>query len=257
MKATLILDPPRSGPLNMAIDEVLGRKIVGRQDEFFVRFYSWAPPTLTIGYNQPVADIDIAALEKDGLAWVRRMTGGGGVLHWNEVTYSFAIPYRPLGRLSREEIFEFCSRTLSGFYGALGIATEARAPGYTAPIADCFAVPGAYELVAEKTGRKIAGSASTIKRGYFLQHGSIPIDDSHRRIGNYLTVTDPAVTSFEGSTFIGEFTDITADQARSKFRDYLAAQFDLEESDLPPSFLEEARTLAQEKYASPPWSHRK
>lgn len=256
MKAKLILDSSRSGPLNMALDEILGRNIVGREDEFFVRFYSWKPPTLTIGYNQPISDIDTVALERDGLAWVRRMTGGGGVLHWNEVTYSIAIPYRPMGPLSREEIFRFCSRILSGFYRSLGIETEARAPGYTAPIADCFAVPGAYEMVEKSTGKKIAGSASTIKKGYFLQHGSIPIDDSHRRIAEYLTVTEPAVMSFEGSTYVGEFVEITAATARDTFRDYLASRFDLEIFIPPPSFLREAESLAEAKYPHPSWSHR-
>jgi len=256
MKINLLMDTARSGAENMALDEALGEWIIGREGEIVIRFYGWEPPTLSIGYNQPVSDLDLEALKRDGLGWVRRMTGGGGVLHWNEITYSIAIPYDRKGGFSRQGLFTFCAGILSGCYRSLGIETVPKTPGAYIPIADCFAAPGAFELVEETTGKKIAGSASTIKRGYFLQHGALPLDDTHRRIGKYLTVADPSGSGIEGSTYIGEFTSISADQARKDFRDYLEGEFNLTTFELSKKIIRKARALSRERYSNPDWSYR-
>src|SRR5262249_35711609 len=47
-----------------------------------LRFYTWDPPTLSLGYFQPFAD------RLPGLPVVRRMTGGGAIVHHHELTYA-------------------------------------------------------------------------------------------------------------------------------------------------------------------------
>ncbi|MDP8213865.1 MAG: hypothetical protein RAO92_06215 [Candidatus Euphemobacter frigidus] len=249
-KIRLLMDSPRTGSLNMAVDEILGREVVGKGREMIVRFYGWEPSTLSIGYNQSHHDLDLAALEADSLGWVRRMTGGGGVLHWNEITYSFAIPYDRESKPSRNDLFSFCADLLAGCYGSLGIRTRAKNPGRYSPTADCFAAPGAYELVEESTGKKIAGSASTIKRGYFLQHGSLPLDDTHRRIGKYLTVASSSDSSFEGSVSIGEFVSLGRVEILERFRKYLEEVFEVTTFEASEEMLAEALNLAAERYAN-------
>lgn len=257
MKVYLLMDTAHSGAANMAIDEVLGESVIGREGEIVIRFYGWEPPTLSIGYNQPVSDLDLEGLKRDGLGWVRRMTGGGGVLHWNEITYSIAIPYDRKGGFSRQDLFTSCAGLLSGCYSSLGIETGPKTPGAYTPIADCFAAPGAFELVETTTGKKIAGSASAIKRGYFLQHGSLPLDDTHRRIGKYLTVDSPPEADFEGSVSIDQFASLSREEVLNCFRGYLRDAFEVSSFELSGKILSKARQLTEERYAGDDWRYRK
>ncbi len=253
-KINLLIDGFHPGPVNMAIDQILGEESSARTDECLLRFYGWEPPTITIGYHQPVSDLDLPALARDGVGWVRRMTGGGGVLHWNEVTYCIALPHRSAGGVSRAELFTFCSDLLSLLYRSLGIETAARSPGPYTPFADCFAAPGAYELVEVTTGLKIAGSASALKRGYFLQHGSLPLDDTRLKIGRYLTTPTPPGGS---SVAIGDFVALTRDEVLERFRDCLEENFPVSPFGLSPEMTASVRRLAEERYASSSWSRRR
>ncbi len=255
-KLNLFFDEDFPGPTNMAVDQVLGEEAAGRGGEAFLRFYGWNPPTVTIGYNQRLADLDLAALERDGIGWVRRMTGGGGVLHWNEITYAIAVPFSPSGGTSRGDLFRFCADLLSLLYRSLGIETAARAPGPYTPFADCFAAPGAYELVEVTTGKKIAGSASALKRGYFLQHGSLPLDDTRLRIDRYLAVSSPAPRS-GGSTAIGDFVDLNKPEVLERFRACLEEKFPVSSSRPSKEMSAAAVRLAEEKYSAPAWSRRR
>ena len=58
-----------------------------------IRFYGWNPPTLSIGYFQKVnKEIDLDRVKNQGIGFVRRPTGGRGVLHEHELTYSVIVP---------------------------------------------------------------------------------------------------------------------------------------------------------------------
>ncbi len=256
-KVNLIIDGDHPGEVNMAIDQVLGEAAAEKNPgECFLRFYGWVPPTLTIGYHQPLADLEPEALARDGIGWTRRMTGGGGVLHWNEITYSLAAPFSPAGGPSRGDLFGFCARLLSRLYRSLGIETRARAPGPYTPVADCFAAPGAYELVETATGKKIAGSASTLQRGYFLQHGSLPLDATRLRIDRYLA--DPGSASAGGgSVAIGDFVSLSRGEVLDRFRGCLEEKYPVSTLKLSKEMLRAAGRLAEEKYASTAWSRRR
>src|SRR5262245_54161477 len=85
------------GPAQMAADEALlehAHATGGRA----LRFYTWEPATLSLGYFQPAAerlpDPRLAALP-----YVRRSTGGGAIVHDRELTYALAFPrgWQPSG----------------------------------------------------------------------------------------------------------------------------------------------------------------
>src|SRR5437868_10093883 len=80
------------GPHNMAADEVLLESAVAGMAS--LRFYGWSAPTVSLGYFQPErmrrADERLARL-----AYVRRPTGGGALVHHHEVTYALALPANP------------------------------------------------------------------------------------------------------------------------------------------------------------------
>ena len=255
-KLNLLLDRDHPGAMNMAIDQVLGEAAAGRDGEIFLRFYGWDPPTVTLGYNQPLADLNPEALARDGIGWVRRMTGGGGVLHWNEITYALAAPFSPAAGASRGDLFRFCADLLSRLYRSLGIETAARAPGPYTPFADCFAAPGAYELVEVTTGKKIAGSASALKRGYFLQHGSLPLDDTRLRIDRYLSNPGSAPPG-GGSVAVGDFVNLSRGEVLDRFRSCLEETYSVSSLVLSRELRPAATRLAEEKYSSAAWSRRR
>ncbi len=74
----------------MAVDEVL-LDSAAEQGLATLRFYQWSEPTLSLGYFQHYAARQSHGASR-GCPAVRRQTGGGAILHDNELTYSLALP---------------------------------------------------------------------------------------------------------------------------------------------------------------------
>ncbi len=85
----VLQDPPLDGPTNMARDEHLLYSELLRPAA--VRIYAWDPPTISLGYFQRFADLARLPAEVRDLAVVRRLTGGGAILHDREVTYCLVV----------------------------------------------------------------------------------------------------------------------------------------------------------------------
>ena len=166
---------------NMALDEALlewhSRGEIGP----VLRFYEWDPATLSIGYFQSVdKEIDLDAVEKHGLGFVRRPTGGRGVLHEHELTYSVIVTeeYPGMPETVTEAYRVISGGLLEGFRN-LGLEAEFSVPDSKEQndnlkkpkSAVCFDAPSWYELLVE--GKKVAGSAQTRQKGVILQHGAI------------------------------------------------------------------------------------
>ena len=86
----LLVDPPAGGPWNMALDEAL-LEASAAQGGLFLRFYSWLPATLSLGYFQSHADRAAHAASVD-CPLVRRPSGGGAIVHDRELTYALVVP---------------------------------------------------------------------------------------------------------------------------------------------------------------------
>ena len=84
----LIRHHGKSGAWNMAVDEAVLEAVGAGQALPTLRFYTWDPPCLSLGYAQPVEDADQQALADFGWGIVRRPTGGRAILHTDEITYS-------------------------------------------------------------------------------------------------------------------------------------------------------------------------
>lgn len=166
---------------NMAMDEALLNFVSRGEIDPVVRFYTWNPATLSVGYFQRLKkEIDIDKVNEKGFGLVRRQTGGRGVLHDKELTYSVIVseehPNMPSTvteayRVISEGLLE--GFKLLGFeaYFAIPRSKEEREKLKQYRSAVCFDAPSWYELVVE--GRKIAGSAQTRQKGVILQHGSL------------------------------------------------------------------------------------
>src|SRR5512136_729890 len=88
----LLLSPASHGAWNMALDEAILEAVGRRESLPTLRLYAWAPPCLSLGYAQPITDVDIPQLQANGWELVRRPTGGRAVLHTDELTYAVMAP---------------------------------------------------------------------------------------------------------------------------------------------------------------------
>lgn len=174
---------------NMAMDEALLNFVSRGEIDPVIRFYTWDPPTLSVGYFQRLEkEIDIDKVKEKGYGLVRRPTGGRGVLHDKELTYAVIVPEdHPDMPRTVTEAYKIISQGLLEGFRSLGFdahfsvprSEEERAKLRQPRSAVCFDAPSWYELVVE--GRKIAGSAQVRQKGVILQHGSllqdVDIDD--------------------------------------------------------------------------------
>lgn len=168
------MDEPRSGAANMARDHALA--VSSAQGTGTLRFYRWAPATLSFGRNEPVT-VGYRKLLRDRpeLGVVRRPTGGRAVIHDRELTYAAVFPVRSMGGLR-----EAYGRINAGLVeGLRRLGVDARsAPGDPAPGAPgagpCFLGSVAGEVVVGE--RKLVGSAQVRIGNAVLQHGSLLLE---------------------------------------------------------------------------------
>jgi len=168
-------DPPLDGATNMARDEALLHADTFRPA--VLRLYAWAPPTLSLGYFQQADDLAALPPAIRGLPVVRRLTGGGAILHDREVTYCLVLDDSvPLARQSPLALYEAAHTAWRDALAADGLAADLAPPDFPLPTPRtgpffCFAKPGRTDLVFE--ARKVLGSAQRRVSGRVLQHGSL------------------------------------------------------------------------------------
>lgn len=188
----LLITPPLTGALNMAIDEAILYALAEGQGQATLRFYQWQPTCLSLGYSQQVTDINQAACAQLGYTWVRRPTGGRAILHTDEVTYSIITPITdPRVKGSVVESYRRLSRgLLHGLQtlGAKAVQAKKERSSPTKGGAACFDTPSHYEVTLN--GKKLVGSAQVRRKGMVLQHGSLPLDGDITRIFEVLNISD-------------------------------------------------------------------
>jgi lipoyl(octanoyl) transferase len=170
----------RPGPENMARDAALLQE-ADRTGAAFLRLYRWSPPCLSFGRHEPAAArYDRRAIERRGLAVVRRPTGGRAVWHEHEVTYAVAAPLDAFGDASLPASYGAIHTRLAAALLTLGVPAQL-APAGRSPVAGvgsgaCFATSVGGEVMVGD--RKVVGSAQVRLGRAFLQHGSMLLDGS-------------------------------------------------------------------------------
>ena len=207
---------PRRAPLNMAVDEALLESVSAP----VIRFYRWRGPALSFGYFGSYADV---AEQRDEREIVRRWTGGGVVLHGEDLTYSVIIPagHAFFHRSSLEiysEVHDAMRRALQAGGVEATLATSA-APKVSE---HCFANAVRADVLSE--GRKIAGAAQRRSRLGLLHQGSIQRADLPQR-------------------FAQDFARMLCDR--------------FERKSLSPELIDRAHVLATSKYGTPEWLMRR
>lgn len=259
---------------NMALDEALLNFVSRGEIDPVVRFYTWNPPTLSIGYFQRLSkEIDIDKVKEKGYGLVRRQTGGRGVLHDKELTYSVIVPEaHPDMPQTVTEAYRVISGGLLEGFKSLGFdahfavprSKEEREKLKQPRSSVCFDAPSWYELVVE--GKKIAGSAQTRQKGVILQHGSIlqdvDIDDLFDMFifKNERLKAKMKEAFVEKAVAINDLSDetVTLAQMEVAFKEGFKKALDIEFKplELTAAQLEEVKAL-EEKYRSDAFLYRK
>jgi len=182
----IIVDPePQSGITNMAIDAALLAAADAYPAGPVVRIYRWAEPTVTVGYFQKHPPEDSAARLK--CPHVKRLTGGGAILHHHEITYSCVVPRTHAMRESPLGLYDVMHSAIEDALRLCGVDVGSRAKYVSGDMVGtregepflCFLRSDPRDLVAVNCRRgatphpKLVGSAQRRRRGTILQHGSI------------------------------------------------------------------------------------
>lgn len=240
-----------------------------------IRFYEWNPATLSIGYFQSVEkEIDMGAVQRLGLGFVRRPTGGRGVLHEHELTYSVIVSENyPDMPATVTEAYRVISEGLLKGFQSLGLEAYFSVPNTPDQLqalknpktAVCFDTPSWYELVVE--GKKVAGSAQTRQKGVILQHGAILLDlDGEKLVQTFKFSSDEAREKMKNSinqkaVAINKLLQksISIDTCKTAFlKGFLdALNIEIEPFQLNEEQEEYVKTLERKRYANDEWNFKK
>ncbi len=160
---------------NLALDEAL---LAGGGERPTLRFYTWTPSALSLGYFQRWSDL--APLAR-GETVVRRFSGGGAIHHADELTFSIAAPldhplYRGAVRASYERVHAVLARAFASFGVSAALRGSAPLASDRATSGMCFHRSTPLDLVWD--GAKGVGSAQRRTGERVLHHGSIKLGRS-------------------------------------------------------------------------------
>lgn len=226
-----------SPQLAMGLDQAL---LEDPREPPTLRFYTWWPPTLSLGYFQRLADVPAAAAQ----AVVRRVTGGGAIHHANELTYSLVAPASdPLFRGTVADSYVRIHRALALGLSELGVTAALRGDAALDSEREgtgmCFHRSTPLDLCWN--ARKGIGSAQRRTKGRVLHHGSIKLGPSE---------LDTAVASLPGVRSPVEL----AAALRAPLERALGIEFEV--TPLPSALRERALALGR-RFCDPEWVARR
>ena len=256
----LIDDGPLDGPSNMALDEALLSCFDAQHSLPVLRLYGWNPPALSVGrYQDAAASLNLELCAAEGIPVVRRMTGGGIILHARELTYSIVCAPEHIGEVvGVKDGFRRLCGFLLGTYQRLGLdaafATDLNQAGAPLGLRTAFCFAGKEEFDVLVRGQKIGGNAQRRLRGAILQHGSIPLESQVQDALRYLRDPAPGAAGAVSLAELGLWPEPAALKGMlvESFQERLGVRLQA----VPPSAAElvAAAQLEQTKYRCDDWN---
>ena len=257
----LLVTEPLDGALNMALDEALLLGRLAGTAPPTLRFFSWQPAAISLGYGQALDHrIDFEAAAALGIGLVRRPTGGSAILHEGpelELTYSVTARTGDFeGADDLLETYRWIGAALAAGINRVGAPVEMVPVQPSDPAAMptfCFARTGSYEL--EVGGLKVVGSAQRRQGAGFLQHGAVMLGAAPERLRRvFPTEGDPlaGMTTLEAvlgrrPSFVETMTALAEGFRAVHGLEVTAGGLAAEE-------LELAESLVREKYGTERWT---
>lgn len=255
-----------SGYENMAIDETLLDQVINNRSPNILRFYQWNPSTATIGAHQSLhAEIDMEFAEKNQIQVVRRISGGGAVLHQSKIEITYAIICHLSQIPQRFPSVRSYSSNIPRPYHAI---LEALAVGL-----EMVGVPIGIDKIHCPAllvdGKKISGNAQIIRNQVLLQHGTILLEVDPEFM--YQVLRAPVGVSYTRMvqsvrtkvTGINKFTsfqtdDLEIDKIIQNLKNGFKKIFDIQfiTQGIKKTEQEKINRLIREKYNSKDWLYK-
>ncbi len=242
--------------MNMAIDEAI---LIAQQEKPnpTLRFYDWTTPAFSFGYFQKIAaEIDVEACRSEGIELVKRMTGGGTVVHGWDVTYTLILP-RQAGEMGVSETYHLLGKSLVKAFEKLTIPVEC----YTEKVDStqsseniCLTNPTENDVMCN--GKKLAGVSVRRNRNGILFQGYIsldmPPDPILKRVSKHPEIQEMLREKSAAINMEGRFIK------RSSLIQAICETFEVgitfNSAKLTQTEKIQAETLADTKYATETWN---
>jgi len=229
------------GAWNMALDETLLTNLVDH-DNPILRLYGWQPPCVSIGYFQSMEEeVDVLKCSNMGVDVVRRITGGGAVLHEFELTYTYITKNYPANIL---ESYQLICEPVVLCLDRLGYSAK------YVPLND---------IVVDN--KKVSGNAQTRKNNTLLQHGTILLSVDVEKMFSMLKVPSEKIKDKmindvkDRVSGINKSFEEVAHNLKESFAEKFGAQIITDT--LSSNEKKDTEKLVIEKYSSKQWNRRK
>lgn len=238
---------------NMALDEALLNDFK-EGDLPILRLYGWES-SLSLGKFSKIGPcVYKKILEDTKLPIVRRISGGGVLVHGGDLSYSLIIPRDWLREHGVKESYRYLCKFLINLYQKLGykadFAGEDKLNGIRSDI--CLAGTEAYDILID--GNKIGGNAQRHTRHVVLQHGSIPMNIDTAFFKPFF-VKDPEFDNAATLERLG--THISYEELSSHVRESFCESYGVQLRSDSISGSEEqcAKELLEDKYTQNWWNY--
>jgi lipoyl(octanoyl) transferase len=165
----------------MALDEALFEAVQANDASPTLRLYFWKRPAITLGRFQNVErTLNPGSIVAQDLPLVRRITGGRGILHGDDLTVCLVSSLESLGLPERTSVIAIYERIAAGYVRALALLGVSATQGVCQrqkgrdQQGDCFTAVSRADIIDTVTGRKLLGAALTRREGFILQQASLP-----------------------------------------------------------------------------------
>lgn len=237
---------------NMSVDEALLSSFE-EGDLPILRLYRWED-ALSLGrFSQVSTSLDSSKVEEAKLACVRRMTGGGVLLHGKDLCYTLIVPRTFLRDKGVKQSYRYLCSFLIHLYKRLGydasFAIENEQQLHRNEV--CLAGKEAFDIVIE--GKKIGGNAQRYSRCVLMQQGSIPVQ---RYVPEYKSLFLGDSGLDEAATLEGLGSDFRYEALALLLTESFCTSFGVKLTSEKLRSAEEQRAmqLLQEKYSRPGWN---
>lgn len=237
---------------NMAVDEALLNNFKD-SDLPILRLYGWKP-SLSLGrFSNLHATLNQKTLKMQNIPFIRRMSGGGVLVHGGDLSYSLILPKSLLNGIGVKESYRHLCSFLIKLYEKLELqanfASQMQLKISKSNV--CMAANEAYDVVID--GKKMGANAQRHSRNILFQHGSIPIslDESFFKD---VFLEESGLKSMLTLDKIKK--DITYQRVRETLIKSFKESFevDLMEDFLTPKETQNTQELLESKYAQKRWN---
>ncbi|MDP3266778.1 MAG: lipoate--protein ligase family protein [Sulfuricurvum sp.] len=164
----------KTAQCNMAIDEAL-LNCFKEGDMPIMRLYGWEN-ALSVGrYSTLWTSLDQQTVLEENIPCVRRMSGGGILVHGGDLSYSLIMPRDWLREKGVKESYHYLCAFLLHLYEKLGYKADFSGENIVDELQSDICLTGneVYDIVID--GKKMGGNAQRHTRHVLFQHGSIPM----------------------------------------------------------------------------------